>query len=65
MTTYKCKVAGFEDNTFDVGAASNPANFSKLLKNIKNYTQRTYRGPNDRVKMIQQMMRVLSATRLS
>jgi hypothetical protein len=32
--TYKSKVAGLEDNTFDVGAASDPAKFSKLLKNI-------------------------------
>ncbi len=31
-TTYKSKVAGLEDNTFDVGAASDPAKFSKLLK---------------------------------
>ncbi len=28
-TTYKSKVAGLEDNTFDVGAASDPAKFSK------------------------------------
>jgi hypothetical protein len=38
-TTYKSKVAGLEDNTFDVGAASDPAKFSKLLKNIENYTR--------------------------
>ncbi len=30
-TTYKSKVAGLEDDTFDVGAASDPAKFSKLL----------------------------------
>jgi hypothetical protein len=30
--TYKSKVAGLEDNIFDVGAASDPAKFSKLLK---------------------------------
>ncbi len=36
-TTYKSKVAGLEDNTFNVGAASDPAKFSKLLKNIENY----------------------------
>jgi hypothetical protein len=34
--TYKSKVAGLEDNIFDVGAASNPARFSKLLENIEN-----------------------------
>ncbi len=31
-TTYKSKVAGLEDDTFDMGAASDPAKFSKLLK---------------------------------
>jgi hypothetical protein len=40
-TTYKSKVAGLEDDTFDVGAASNPTKFSKLLENIENYIQKT------------------------
>jgi hypothetical protein len=31
-TAYKSKMAGLENDTFDVGAASNPAKFSKLLK---------------------------------
>jgi hypothetical protein len=31
-TTYKSKVAWLEDDTFDVGSASDPAKFSKLLK---------------------------------
>ncbi len=31
-TTYKSKVAGLEDDTFNVGAASDPAKFSKSLK---------------------------------
>ncbi len=30
-TTYKSKVAGLEDNTFNVRAVSDPAKFSKLL----------------------------------
>ncbi len=47
-----------ENNTFDVGAASNPAKFSKMLKNIKNYIQKTYRSPDDMVTTLQQMKRV-------
>jgi hypothetical protein len=54
-TTYKSKVVGLEDNAFDVGNTSNPAKFSKLLKNFENYIQNTYRSPNDMVKMLQQM----------
>jgi hypothetical protein len=44
-------VAGLEDNTFNVGAASDPAKFSKLLKNIENYIQKTYRSPDDMKKV--------------
>ena len=51
-TTYKSKVAGLEDDTFDVGAASDPAKFSKPLKNIENYIQKTYRSPDDMVKTL-------------
>ncbi len=29
-STYKTKVQGLKSNTFDVGASSNPAKFSKL-----------------------------------
>ena len=36
-TSYKSKVAELEDEVFDVGASSDPAKFSKLLKNIDNY----------------------------
>jgi hypothetical protein len=57
-TTYKSKVAGLEDNTFDVGAASDPAKFSKLLKNKENYIQKTYRSPDDMVKTLQNMKKV-------
>ena len=35
-STYKSKVQGLENDTFNVGASSNPTKFSKLLKNIKN-----------------------------
>jgi hypothetical protein len=56
-STYKSKVQGLENNTLDVGASSNPAKFSKSLKNIKNYTQKIYKDPDDMVKTIQQMKR--------
>jgi hypothetical protein len=59
-TTYKSKVAGLEDDTFDVAAASDPAKFSKSLKNIENYIQKTYRSPDDMVKTLQQMKVTLS-----
>ena len=56
--SYKSNVQGLESNTFDFGASSNPAKFSKLLKNIENYIQKTYKDPEDMVKTIQQMKRV-------
>ena len=31
-STYKSKVQGLENDTFDVGASSDPAKFSKSLK---------------------------------
>ncbi len=49
---------GLENNTFDVGASSDPAKFSKSLKNIENYIQKTYKDPDDMVKTTQQMTRV-------
>jgi hypothetical protein len=58
-STYKSKVQGLENDTFDVGTSSNPAKFSKLLNNIKNYIQKTYKDPDDMVKIIQQMKRVI------
>jgi hypothetical protein len=57
-TTYKSKVAGLEDNMFDVGAASDPAKFSKLLENIENYIQKTYRSPDNMVKTLQHVKKV-------
>jgi hypothetical protein len=51
-------VQELENNSFNVGASSNPAKFCKLLKNIKNYIQKTYKDPDDMVKTIQQMKRV-------
>jgi hypothetical protein len=57
-TTYKSKVAGLEDDMLDVGAASDPVKFSKSLKNIENYTQKTYRSPDGMVKMLQHMKKV-------
>jgi hypothetical protein len=58
-STYKRKVQGLENNTFNVRASSNPAKFSKLLKNIENYIQKTNKDPDDMVKTIQQMKRVI------
>ena len=58
-TPYKNQLSGLDDDTFDVGAsAREPAKFSKLLKNIENYIQKTYKNPDDMVKTIQQMTRV-------
>ncbi len=57
-TTYKSKVAGLEDDTFDVRATSGPAKFSKLLKNIENYIQKIYRSLDDMVKMLQHKKKV-------
>jgi hypothetical protein len=57
-STYKSKVQGLENDTFDVGASSDPAKFSKSLKNIENYIQKTYKDPDDMVKTIQKMKRV-------
>jgi hypothetical protein len=57
-STYKSKVQGLENNTFNVGASSDPAKFSKSLKNIENYIQKTYKNPDDMVKTIQQIKRV-------
>jgi hypothetical protein len=51
-------VQGLENNAFDVGASSDPVRFSKLLKNIENYIQKTYKDPDDMVKTIQTMKKV-------
>jgi hypothetical protein len=56
---YKSKVQGLENNTFEVGASSNLAKFSKSLKNIENYIQKTYKDPDNMVKTIQKMKRVI------
>jgi hypothetical protein len=57
-TTYKSKVAVLKDDMFNVGAASDPAKFSKSLKNIENYIQKPYRSPDDMVKTLHQMKKV-------
>jgi hypothetical protein len=51
-------VVRLENNMFDVGTLSNPAKFSKLLKNIKNHIQKTCKSPNNMFKTIQQLERV-------
>jgi hypothetical protein len=55
---YKSAIVGLKNDTFDVGAWSDPAKFSKLLRNIKNYIQKTYKEPREIVKTIQQMKKV-------
>ena len=54
-SNYKSKVVGIEDDIFDVGALSDPAKYSKSLKSIENYIQKTYKKPDDIVKAIQQL----------
>jgi hypothetical protein len=58
-STYKSKVQGLEKDTFNVGASSYPAKFSKSLKNIENFIQKTYKDPDNMVKTIQQMKMVI------
>ncbi len=58
---YKSAVVGLENDTFDVGAWSDPARFSKPLRNIENYIQKTYKEPDDIVKTIQQMKNAVIA----
>jgi hypothetical protein len=55
---YRSMVVGLKNNTFNKGVSSDPVKFSKLLKNIENYIQKTYKEPDDMVKTIQQMKRV-------
>ena len=38
---YKSILEVLEDDTFDVGASSDPAKLSKLLKNIETYSEGT------------------------
>jgi hypothetical protein len=54
-STFKSKVTKLEEDMFDVGASSDPARFSKSLKAIKTYIQKTYIMPDNIVKSIQQM----------
>jgi hypothetical protein len=57
-TTYKSKVARLEDDMVYVGAVSDPAKFSKSQKNIETYIQKTFRSPDNMVKMLHQMKKV-------
>ncbi len=50
-------MAEIKDNIFDLGATSNPIKFTKSLKNIETYIQRTYKMPDNIVKAIQKMKR--------
>ena len=45
-STYKSKVVRLEEDIFDVGAMSDPAKYSKSLKSIENYIQKTYKKPD-------------------
>jgi hypothetical protein len=52
---YTSNMTEIKDNIYNVGTTSNPAKFTKSLKNIKTYIQRTYKMPDDIVKLIQKM----------
>ncbi len=52
---YTSNVVEIKDNIFNVDATSDPANFTKSLKNIETYIQRTYKMPDDIVTAIQKM----------
>jgi hypothetical protein len=52
---YKSRLEGLGDDFFDIGASSNPAKFSKSLKNIETCIQKIYKSPDDIVKALQQM----------
>ena len=52
-SSYTSSVAELKDDIFDVGNSSDPAKYSKSLKNIETYIQRTYKMPDDIVKAIQ------------
>ncbi len=52
---YKSAVVGLVNDRFNVGTWSVLAKFSKSLRNIENYIQKTYKEPDDIVKTIQQM----------
>jgi hypothetical protein len=56
-STFKSKVTKLEEDKFDVEASSDPTRFSKSLKAIKMYIQKTYKMPDNIVKSIQQMKR--------
>ncbi len=55
---YKSAVVGLKNDTFDVGVWSDPAKFSKLLRNIKNYIQKTYKEPDNIVKIVQEIKNI-------
>ncbi len=48
-------MVGLEEDLFNIGATSNPAKCSKLIKSIKNYIQKTYKTPDNIVNAIQQL----------
>jgi len=52
---FKGKVEGLDNDTFDVGASSDPVKFSQSLKNIETYIQKTYKCPDDIVKTLQKL----------
>jgi hypothetical protein len=54
---YTSNVAEIEDDIFNVGVTSNPAKFTKSLKSIEMYIQRTYKMPDNIVKAIQKTKR--------
>ena len=51
-STFKSKVTKLEEDTFNVGSSSDPARFSKSLKAIETYIQKTCKITDDIVKFI-------------
>jgi hypothetical protein len=51
--SYTSNMAELKDDVFDFGNLSDLAKYSKSLKNIETYIQRTYKMPDDIVKAIQ------------
>ncbi len=54
-STFTSNVLELKEDVFHVGNSSDPAKYSKSLKNIETYIQRTYKIPDDIVKAIQNM----------
>jgi hypothetical protein len=45
-TSYKSKMVGLEEDAFNLGSTSDATKFSKSIKSIKNYIQKTFTTPD-------------------